>query len=326
MKNMLLRNKRRAVLAVFLIIILVPIIMYINKGEKNKKHPVIRYRDNAVSSKNKTKSGPDSDESSITDDSASIDGKGSVGNISVKAPNTNFDIRFISYEKIDEKDLINTAKYLKEDFILNEFPSVEYQKIIFDAASAAKESEVMNTLFGEDSQKLSYEEWLLIYENNAEEVDKYRERHIIHYHPPTDYYFIKCQITNTVDPNVGEQYDKDGNMLFHDIFSANVISIVMSDGKGSYYVSSEPIYLYNNEHTDDTRQKDFFKVKLAPGESKEVIIGIPVAYDTYQYPDLLTEESYNAYVGFLDLNLMDEGVDPSLSPDMVSMDSIKYGN
>lgn len=325
-KSKSLKTTLKRIIMIVFVASIIPVAKLITINEASKSHPVIRYREDSK----RTNIYPEEDNSRGMDKGNSTiesDNEEQRKGTYLKIPYTNFAIEFISCEIIDESYLRDNERYSVNDYMLREFPDVDYQKYYFDAKSAAKESEVMNLLFGENSSELNYEQWLNIYEDNSEEVDMYREKHIIYYHPQTDYYFVKCCVTNTTDSSVKEQYDDEGNMIYRNEYSLNGIKIVMSNGMGSFYYSDEPVYLFNGMHNeDDDRIKSFFKLTLKPGESREVVIGIPVAYDKYQYNNLGDKSLYRPYIGILDMTLIDEGIDPALGPDMIPLDNIEYGN
>lgn len=178
---------------------------------------------------------------------------------------------FLSYEIVDEDDLLEQTKYKSENFY-NGIPSSDYQVEYIDYEAVKAECPELRDMW-ENENDYSVEEVKQIYQDNIDYIEKYTYS----YHPETKYIFIKCKITNTLE-------NTDEFSIYPRIY--------VEKADGTEFNSQEAIIYFDEaENTEgEERLKRFFCRKFTGGEVLECTLGFQVQ-ETYG-----EDEVY--YIGF----------------------------
>lgn len=309
--------------------------------EGNKKHPVERYNDR-VSRGDHERSGVDK---VITEDTESIShsvseiesaehNDGESTDVTEYVPDLTEEaskeiepyiedsvqkmrIEFISYDVLTVHQLHEQDKYKAEDFADQELPKEDDTLIYLDRESLANESELLYKLFGPQSSEMDPNEWINLYEEHAEEVEAAKDRYSHEYVPERVYFFLKIRIYNTDTSETAETRKLNpGNLV-----------VIMTDKEDRIITSEDISYMYNAMYTDgEEREHDLYNLDIAPGEYREVIVGMRVTFSLYEELTYEGIDTYEAYGGYVDYNLIEDGVNPVLSPDMIPLSSLPRGN
>jgi hypothetical protein len=283
-------------IGVILFLLLVVVICIVKKNDKEKKHPAVRSAE---------KNGSDIENIDIkNNDTVKLD-------LDVQ----NISIEFESYEIKNLKELQTYNKYLEDDFINQEIPSEDNVTLRYlDREGLAKESDLLNKLYGPDSDSIDPSVWMKLYDDNIDTIEPIIKKYQHTYHPDTLYVFVKAKITPLNNDVV-----VDGKI------NTNVggLSIVVIDNDGDFLISEECNYIHNAQHVDaGDREKNFYIFELGMGEEREITMGFPIYFREDSALSMDNFGDYGLYIGCLDVSLMEEGISPIYSNNMISMDNL----
>lgn len=204
-------------------------------------------------------------------------------------------VEMISCDIIPDTELKSQTKYPEKNFITGEFPDTDFVEENTDWDAVYNEAPEYKKICENGLRNYSDEE-------QKEIADKYQpiiDKNTTSGHPVTNYYFIKCRVSNELDHVVEEPL--------------SIFVLFLSENRDRIWYEDSYYYFDKSEHTEgDDRGQNFFKCRLEPGESTECTIGIEVkrcfgAGETYYFGDPpATDDLYN----------------PDTVPDLVRADMI----
>lgn len=226
-------------------------------------------------------------------------------------------IEFISYDVFTVQELQEQTEYAAEDFYSRELPQPDQTVKYLDREGLAEESDLLYKLFGPGSENMDQSEWLNIYEEHLEEIEAAKDRHSYEYVPEKVYFFIKVRVYNT---------DTSEDAVARELNLGN-LRVIMSDMEDGVIISEDLSYLYNAVNSEgEAREHGYYQLEISPGEYHELIVGMCVTFSMYEMLKYEDFDTYEAYAGFVDQELIEDGVNPVLSPDMIPLSALPRGN
>ena len=302
--------RRMLVLGISFVLILGVSILVIIRNERNKKHPAVRYAENNKDNTTESKDMNRNEASGNTDE-----GTTEAAIVKLNLPVQNLCMEFESYELVSLQELRTQDRYAAEDFIDQEIPSEDNVMLTYlDRDNLAKESELLNKLYGPGSENIDPSVWMKLYDDNIDEIEPIINKYRYSYHPETLYVFVRAKIT-PLDSGV-----KAGERIETNVGGLNVVLV---DKDGDYIISDECNFIHNAEYVDTVdRERNFYIFELGSEEEREIIMGYPVYFKMDSKLSIEDSNEYDLFIGSLDFNLMEDGISPIYSESIISIKSL----
>lgn len=263
---------------------------WISQNEKNSISPVERYQESAENEvdieNHEGKSNTD------------VENQGEVSQGQTIMTHGPLKFEFLSYEIIDDSEIRQQTQYLSDHYYSQELPDsnelVEYQ----DRDAIMAQCPELKALW-ENPEKYSLEETSEIYNSHLDVI----EENTSMVHLDKHYVFVKCRITNTLDKNVSQHISE-------------LECVMTSRDKESFSIYTDTMcYFDRATHREgDDRLHNFFLYEFEPNETLECTLGFEVR-------DEVEDPEY--YIGFVDVELQDEGLNPVLGKYMLNLENIE---
>lgn len=268
------------------------LIFCVSQNEKNNLSPVERYQEIAEKEAIDT-IGQQNEEGSMD---VQDQNQGSENqNIMIHGV---LEYEFLSCEIIDDSRIGQQTQYVSDHYYEQELPDpnmlVEYQ----DTDAIMEQCPELKALW-ENPENFSTEETEEIYNSHLDIIEKNTSM----VHPDTHYVFVKCRIINTTDKYVSQ-------------YLSELEAVVSSKDKEKFSIHTDTMcYFDRSTHTEgDDRIHDFFLYEFEPNETLECTLG-------WEVRDVVEDQDY--YIGFIDAELQNEGLNTVLGKYMVNLENIK---
>lgn len=266
------------------------LIFCVSQNEKNNISPVERYQE---STENEVNVETQNEKSNT--DAQNPDKESESQTIMIHGP---LKYEFLSYEIVDDSQIGQQTQYLPDHYYNQEFPDpnelVEYQ----DRDAIMEQCPELKALW-ENPENYSMEESREIYNSHLDVI----EENTSMVHPAKHYVFVKCRITNSLDKGFSQHLSE--------------MDVVLSDKDNTNFSISTDTMCYFDQatHTEgDDRLHSFFLYEFEPNETLECTLGFEVR-DEVDDPDY--------YIGFVDVELQNEGLNPVLGKYMLNLENIE---
>lgn len=279
-------KKVNILISLTLMIVAVITVLYI---EKNNKTPQERYAETAGLNRKAL-----SEDSLLTGEEKST---------KILNQTNTIEYEFLSYEIVDDYDVVNIHKYNKNSFIEGDYPDLESTIEIIDYSAMRKDYPSVNEYIESNGEKgmtaAEYQEFL------NQHLEEYRTSK----HLNTKYVFIRCKIKNISTSRVNE--------IIND-----VRVFAMCEGK-TKDIEEINGYFDHSQHTEgEDRIHSFFHYTFEPGESIECVIACKFADNRIDF-----SKNISYYIGFEPIGLDDPyRFDPSLDDNFVPICTLTKGS
>lgn len=257
---------------------------FISQNEKNNLSPVERYQENIEDINNESSDQDTTPEAETAKQPAIV--------------HESLKYEILSYEIIDDSEIASQTKYAAEHFCNGELPDPDMMEEYQDTEAIMEQCPELKDLW-ENSESYSVEETKEIYNSHLDVI----EANTSMVHSDRHYVFVKVRVTNPWNRSVSQ-------------YLSELECVISSKDKEQYGTRTDTMcYFDQSRHTEgEDRIHSFFLYEFEPNETIECTLGFAVR-DEVENPDY--------YIGFVDTELQNEGMNPTLGKYMVNLGNIE---